>query len=106
VQCHFAQSGKIVKKATHKKATKRGLRCDALAHSIQGMSATSRLIKALTTARLTQNEIARHTGIPQYRISKWQSHGAAGAADDALRLRDYAVSVLGAKAVKQIVSPE
>ena len=51
------------------------------------MSATTDLILALrTTAQLSQSEIARRTGIPQSRISRWQAGETPDSADDALKL--------------------
>ena len=51
------------------------------------MSATTALILALrTTAKLSQSEIARRTGIPQSRISRWEAGEVPGSADDALRI--------------------
>ena len=51
------------------------------------MSATTELILALrNTAQLSQSEIARRTGIPQSRISRWQAGETPDSADDALKL--------------------
>ena len=52
------------------------------------MSATTDLIRALRRTGLSQSEIARRSGIPQPRISRWEAGGAPAAADDGLRLRE------------------
>ncbi len=44
------------------------------------------LIGRLIARGLTQAEIARRTGIPQPRLSRWQSGEAPAGADDALKL--------------------
>lgn len=49
------------------------------------MNATD-LIKALRAAGLSQSEISRRTGIPQPRVSRWESGDAPAGANDALRL--------------------
>jgi transcriptional regulator with XRE-family HTH domain len=51
------------------------------------MSLTIAIIKALRHAGLTQSDIARRTGIPQPRLSKWESGATPAGADDALRLQ-------------------
>lgn len=50
------------------------------------MSQTTELIRRLIGRGLTQIEIARRTGIPQPRLSRWQRGDAPEAADDALKL--------------------
>lgn len=50
------------------------------------MSKTADLIKRLRSAGLTQSEIARRTGIPQPRISRWENADEPTAADDVLLL--------------------
>jgi transcriptional regulator with XRE-family HTH domain len=50
------------------------------------MSQTTALIKRLRERKLSQSEIARRTGIPQPRISRWEHGEAPDSADDALRL--------------------
>ena len=51
------------------------------------MSATTALITELRkTAKLSQSEISRRTGIPQPRISRWEAGEAPDSADDALKL--------------------
>lgn len=50
------------------------------------MSETSELIKRLRSLRLSQSEIARRTGIPQPRISRWENAAEPMAADDVLKL--------------------
>lgn len=51
------------------------------------MSTTTDLIKALRATGLSQTEIARRTGIPQPRLSRWENGDTPDAADDALKLR-------------------
>lgn len=50
------------------------------------MSKTADLIKRLRGTGLTQSEIARRTGIPQPRISRWENADEPTAADDVLLL--------------------
>lgn len=52
------------------------------------MSAITEIIKRLRgePASLSQSEISRRTGIPQPRISRWESGEVAAGADDALKL--------------------
>lgn len=60
------------------------------------MSATTDLILALrNTAKLSQSEISRRTGIPQPRISRWEAGEAPDAADDALKLRALHEQLIG-----------
>lgn len=49
-------------------------------------SEITKIIKRLRAAGLSQTEIARRTGIPQPRISKWESGAVPVGADDGLRL--------------------
>jgi predicted XRE-type DNA-binding protein len=51
------------------------------------MSTTTALIRALTDSGLSQMEIARRTGIPQPRLSRWANGETPDAADDALKLK-------------------
>lgn len=51
------------------------------------MSATTSLILDLRRSGLSQSEIARRTGIPQPRLSRWESGAAPDSADDALKLQ-------------------
>ena len=51
------------------------------------MSNTTALIQRLRDAGFSQSEIARRTGIPQPRLSRWQAGEAPDAADDALKLK-------------------
>lgn len=44
------------------------------------------LLRRLRDRGLTQTEIARRTGIPQPRISRWEGGRAPAGADDALKL--------------------
>lgn len=50
------------------------------------MSKIPELIKRLRNVPLSQSEIARRTGIPQPRVSKWESGQVAAGAEDALKL--------------------
>jgi transcriptional regulator with XRE-family HTH domain len=50
------------------------------------MLTTTQILQALLGAGLTQIEIARQTGIPQPRISRWAAGETPESADDALRL--------------------
>ena len=60
------------------------------------MSATTALIRELrSTAKLSQSEISRRTGIPQPRISRWEAGEAPDAADDALKLRELHQQLIG-----------
>jgi transcriptional regulator with XRE-family HTH domain len=56
------------------------------------MKNTSLIIKALRTKGLTQTEISKRTGIPQPRISRWETQGTA-VGDDALALTRLAVEL-------------
>lgn len=52
------------------------------------MSTTTILIKRLRDVhKLSQTEIARRTGIPQPRLSRWEAGDTPVGADDALRLQ-------------------
>lgn len=51
------------------------------------MSETSEVIKRLRARKLSQTEIARRTGIPQPRLSRWEAGDVPDAADDALKLQ-------------------
>ena len=53
---------------------------------------TVELINRLRTAGFSQSEIARRTGIPQPRISRWSAGHAPDSADDALKLLKLADS--------------
>lgn len=53
------------------------------------MSQTAALIKRIREDhKLSQSEIARRTGIPQPRISRWENSAEPLIADDALKLAD------------------
>ncbi|MCL4695488.1 MAG: helix-turn-helix domain-containing protein [Burkholderiaceae bacterium] len=56
-------------------------------------SETQALIKRLRAHPLSQSEIARRTGIPQPRLSRWESGEVPDAADDALRLAALVASL-------------
>lgn len=60
------------------------------------MSTTVELLECLRRRhKLSQSEIARRTGIPQPRLSRWESGDVPDAADDSLRLAEL-VRTLGA----------
>lgn len=65
-----------------------GCKCYANANKIRGMSQIAILINRLQAEPigLSQSEIARQTGIPQPRVSRWGSGDVAAGADDALKL--------------------
>jgi Helix-turn-helix len=50
------------------------------------MSDTTELVRRIRAHGLTQTEIARRTGIPQPRLSRWENGDAPVGADDALKL--------------------
>ncbi|MGO3868951.1 MAG: helix-turn-helix domain-containing protein [Alcaligenes sp.] len=50
------------------------------------MRTTHDILKELRAAGWSQSAIARKTGIPQPRLSRWQSGQVPDGADDALRL--------------------
>ena len=50
------------------------------------MRTTHGILKELRAAGWSQSAIARKTGIPQPRLSRWQSGQVPDGADDALRL--------------------
>lgn len=50
------------------------------------MSETTELIKRLRERGLSQTDIAKLTGIPQPRLSRWENGDAPDSADDALKL--------------------
>lgn len=60
------------------------------------MSKKSDLIKRLRTTGLTQSEIGRRTGIPQPRLSRWETSQKPTAADDVLLLVALEQEVLAA----------
>ena len=47
---------------------------------------THDVLRDLKAAGLSQTEIARRTGIPQPRLSRWQAGAVPDSADDALKL--------------------
>ncbi len=57
------------------------------------MGTVTELIKRLRGANLSQTEIARRTGIPQARISRWEGGNTPVGAEDVLRLLELAASV-------------
>ena len=58
------------------------------------MSKVSELIRGMRQKDgLSQSEISRRTGIPQPRISRWESGDVAAGADDALKLMELAAKL-------------
>lgn len=51
-------------------------------------SATQAILRRLRE-RFGQSELARKTGIPQPRLSRWESGDVPVAADDALKLQEF-----------------
>lgn len=51
------------------------------------MSPTTALIRKLLSLGMTQTAIAKRTGIPQPRLSRWAAGQPSVAADDALKLQ-------------------
>lgn len=51
------------------------------------MATTTDLLRDLRGRGLSQSEIARRTGIPQPRLSKWEKGDTPTGADDALKLQ-------------------
>ncbi len=62
------------------------------------MSATVDDIAFLRSQGLTQIEIARRSGVPQCRISRWGRGEGARAADDAIRIHQLALEMRNAPA--------
>ena len=57
------------------------------------MRTTTEILRSLLGAGLSQSEIARRTGIPQPRLSRWAAGDTPVSADDALRLVDLQESM-------------
>jgi transcriptional regulator with XRE-family HTH domain len=57
------------------------------------MDTATDIIKRLRGAGLSQMEIARRTGIPQPRLSRWEGGEAPAGANDALKLAELARQV-------------
>jgi len=72
------------------------LKSYAVSHRVRTMETTQQLLKQLRARGLTQVEIAKRSGIPQPRLSRWEAGDAPAAADDALRLRKLHEEVAGA----------
>ena len=70
------------------------------------MGATTELIRALRATGLTQSEIARRTGIPQPRLSRWENDEAPDSADDALKLHALHAELIGAEGAPAVPSAE
>ena len=69
------------------------------------MSKVAELIRGLRQKDgLSQSEIARRTGIPQPRISRWESGDVAAGADDALKLMELASKLKRRRAPESPVS--
>lgn len=61
------------------------------------MSETTDILRRIRAAGLSQSEIARRTGIPQPRLSRWEAGATPDAADDALKLAALVESIEGAE---------
>jgi len=57
------------------------------------MASTTDLIRKLTERGLTQTEIAKRTGIPQPRLSRWAAGDVPQGADDALKLQQLVLEL-------------
>jgi transcriptional regulator with XRE-family HTH domain len=57
------------------------------------MSQVTDLIKRLRALPMSQSEISRRTGIPQPRISRWESGEVPTGADDGLKLAELLKSM-------------
>ena len=69
------------------------------------MSKVAELIRGLRQkGGLSQSEIARRTGIPQPRISRWEAGDVAAGADDALKLMELASKLKRRRAPEPPVS--
>jgi predicted XRE-type DNA-binding protein len=64
------------------------LSSNAPSHRLSGMRTTCQILRALLDLGLSQTEIARRTGIPQPRLSRWAAGEVPASADDVLRLAD------------------
>tara|TARA_B100001105_G_scaffold253676_1_gene247716 strand:- start:747 stop:995 length:249 start_codon:yes stop_codon:yes gene_type:complete len=69
------------------------LNANAIPHKVRRMSPTLTLIKRLRASGLSQSEIARRTGIPQPRLSRWERGDVPAGADDALKLHELAAGL-------------
>lgn len=65
---------------------------NAAAHN-GAMNTTQKVLDGLRAAGLTQAEIARKTGIPQPRLSRWEAGAIPASADDALKLLRLAETI-------------
>lgn len=57
---------------------------------------TTELLRELRAKDLSQTEIARRTGIPQSRLSRWENGATPVGADDALKLQELHAAVMAA----------
>lgn len=57
------------------------------------MNSVHDILKGLRAAGLSQSEIARRTGIPQPRLSRWEAGDVPASADDALQLQRLQASI-------------
>ena len=69
------------------------------------MSETTELIKRLRDGGLSQTEIAKRTGIPQPRLSRWENGEVPDSADDALKIKAL-VDQLANAAAPNIQTPD
>lgn len=68
-----------------RRPTKR-IACECGIAYASGVDTTSAILQRLRARGLTQLEIARRSGIPQPRLSKWENGAVPVGADDALKL--------------------
>lgn len=68
------------------------------------MSATTELIRGLRSTGLSQSEIARRTGIPQPRLSRWESGEVPDSVDDALKLKGLHDELIGKKGAPKVAA--
>jgi transcriptional regulator with XRE-family HTH domain len=57
------------------------------------MSSIQDMLRRLRELGLTQVEIARRTGVPQPRLSRWESGAVPSGADDALKVLELYLKV-------------
>lgn len=67
------------------------------------MSSTQTIVRDLRALGLSQTEIARRTGIPQSRLSRWEKGLVPAGADDALALMRLRAELVPAEGVEPSV---
>lgn len=63
------------------------------------------ILRGLRAAGLSQSEIARRTGIPQPRLSRWAAGDVPASADDALELQRLQQSLATAPVTRDHPAP-